>query len=217
MKDVMQSIEDPRTLLLAIRALTVGGVAVLPTDTVYGFHCLAGQRAAIDRVASIKGGDGPARTYILLSDSVAKLGRWAEMEQSHQDILEANCPGPISFLLPAKSDLDPYLCSNVDGTARVAFRIPDHPFLRSLLELLEEPLVSTSVNPSGQAPLEFAADIGNLYGDQVDLIASDSELEDRIRLEGAKASTLVDLTRTPPEILRQGSVTPDFSMVASPG
>jgi len=217
MSDVLISITEPRSVLSAIRALTVGHLAVLPTDTLYGIHGLASHPGMAAKIAALKDTDPESRGFILLSDGIGKIEKWAVLDDASRTFIRANCPGPISFLLPARPEAPAELSTEESGVRRLAFRIPDHPYLLNLLGLLDAPLISTSANPSGRPPLEYASEIIMLYGDKVDLVASDPELESRMRSEGPQPSTLVDLTKSPPAILREGKVKPVLSMVSSGG
>jgi len=217
MTDNLASMEDPRSTLSAIRSLTLGGMAVLPTDTLYGIHGLASFPGMSVKIAALKNCQPDSRGFILLTDAPEKMERWAMVDDRLRGFVQRNCPGSVSFLVVAQPDAPEELCTREGGLRRLAFRIPDHPYLLELLKLLDDPLISTSVNPTGEAPLEYAADIVKLYGDRVDLVVSDAALEERISREGAQPSTLVDLTRTPPVILREGKVRPILSMVSAQG
>ena len=217
MTDSQSSMEDPRSTLSAIRSLTLGGVAVLPTDTLYGIHGMASFPGMTRKIAALKNSEPDSRGFILLTDRPEKMESWAVIDDRVRGFIERNCPGPVSFLVVAQPDAPDDLCTREGDVRRLAFRIPDHPYLLGLLELLEEPLISTSVNLTGEAPLEYAADIVKLYGDKVNLVVSDPELEARISKDGAQASTLVDLTQTPPVILREGKIRPILTMVSAQG
>src|SRR5262249_43534192 len=82
-----------------------------------------------------------------------------------------------------------------------AFRVPAHDELRRLLERLGEPLVSTSVNRSGEPPLRSAIEIERVFGADLDGILAESEREAAM----TAASTLADATVWPPRLLRQGT------------
>ncbi|MDP6418208.1 MAG: L-threonylcarbamoyladenylate synthase [Candidatus Krumholzibacteria bacterium] len=217
MSDVLSKVEDPRTALAAIRTLTVGGIAALPTDTLYGFHGLASWPGMASRICVLKGCDEDSRGFILLSDSAEMMARWAKVDDRVLAFVKQNCPGPVSFLLEALPEAPDELCTEEAGIRRLAFRIPDNSYLLHLLSLIDDFLISTSVNPSGEPPLETAAEIVMLYADKVDLVASDSSLEKRIAKEGPQASTLVDLTVDPPRILREGQVRPKLDLEPTRG
>jgi len=82
----------------------------------------------------------------------------------------------------------------------VALRVPADPRLRSLLERLDRPLYSTSVNRSGQPALWRVADILGEFEAAVDLVVDAGDLPGRL------PSTIVDVSRRPFRILRQGAL-----------
>ncbi|MCB1163979.1 MAG: L-threonylcarbamoyladenylate synthase [Candidatus Krumholzibacteriia bacterium] len=205
MKDHSISVHERRALLEATRALVMGHVAVLPTDTLYGLHGLATSPGIVDKIARLKGYESPGRPFILLAPDTACIERYAELDAEQRGHVDANRDRPITFIfkaLPATPRA--WTSLGEDDAPRVAFRLPETPFLKELLGCLEAPLLSTSVNRAGEPPLESAEEIVKLFGDNVDLVVADSELELRVAEEGALPSTLVDLTCRPPKVLREG-------------
>ena len=218
MKDVVIGIQDSKALLTAIRTLTVGKLACLPTDTLYGIHGLATFPGMSRKLAMLKGETGAARPFILLAHEVRQVEHWALLDDYDRQFLAKYCPGPVSVILKAAVQAPPeWVSTDGQGQRRIAFRIPDVPFLSDLLQVLAAPLFSTSANLSGQAPLESASEIARLFGDKVDLIVSDPELERRIAAEGAAPSALVDLTCRPPKVLREGRLPFVLTMQAPMG
>jgi L-threonylcarbamoyladenylate synthase len=205
MKEHSISVHDARACLEAVRTLSVGRVAVLPTDTLYGLHGLATTPGMVERIARLKGYRGGERAFILLAPSLCCVARYARLEAAERGVLERHLGQPISFILRALPDAPPeWTTTGEDGQPRVAFRLPDTPFLRELLGYLEAPLLSSSANLGGEPPLANAAEIVKLFGDNVGLVVFDPDLEARVAAEGALPSTLVDLTCRPPKVLREG-------------
>lgn len=205
MKEHSISVRETRACLEAVRTLSVGRVAVLPTDTLYGLHGLATTPGMVERIAQLKGYAGGERAFILLAPSLACVERFAWLSPAERSVLERHQGQPISFILRALP-LAPreWTTRGEDGEPRVAFRLPDTPFLRELLGYLEAPLLSTSANLAGEPPLANAAEIVKLFGDNVGLVVFDPDLEARVAAEGALPSTLVDLSCQPPKVLREG-------------
>jgi L-threonylcarbamoyladenylate synthase len=205
MKDHSISVQDQRANLEAIRALSTGHVAVLPTDTLYGLHGLATSPGMVEAIAGIKGYGEGERAFILLAPDTRCVERYAELDDEQRNLLEAYRDKSITFIFKALPTAPREWTSvGEDGEHRVAFRLAGTPFLRELLGCLDAPLLSTSVNLAGMTALESAEEIVKLFGDNVDLVVADPELEARIAREGALPSTLVDLTCRPPKVLREG-------------
>ncbi len=199
--------DDPRAALESIRSLAVGHLACLPTDTLYGIHGLATFPGMIDKLSEAKGYEAGERGFILLVKDASEIARWAEFDDFAASQVERYAGSPISFIFKALPDTpSDWTTTGEDGDARIAFRTPDTPFLQELLGYLDAPLLSTSANEPGEPPLASAAEIVKLFGDAVDIVISDPDLEARVAEEGIVPSTLVDLTCRPPQVLREGKV-----------
>jgi L-threonylcarbamoyladenylate synthase len=216
MKEHSISVRDARACLEAVRTLAVGRLAVLPTDTLYGLHGLATTPGMAARIARLKGYAGGDRAFILLAPSLSCVGRFARLDAGEGSVLERYHGQAISFILKAlPTTPQEWTSLGEDAEARVAFRLPDTPFLRELLGYLDAPLLSSSANLAGEPPLANAAEIVKLFGDNVGLVVSDPDLEARVAAEGALPSTLVDLTCRPPKVLREGR-TPFVQSMGAP-
>ena len=172
-----------------------GGIFIYPTDTIYGFGCNPFNDKALQTLNSIKG-RGEQKQYILLVDSVSTLLNYIDLDDDQIIAMLKNIwPNPISFILNLN-----YKTRNLLKYDAAAFRIPNNTFCLDLLSELKAPLVSTSVNFSNQQPLTDYLSINNKFGDRVDAIFFMNENEN------TGESTLVDLTKKPPKILREGKI-----------
>lgn len=192
---------SPRlTIEDAARILDSGGVLILDTDTLPGFHCCADQAEAVQRIARIKG-RSPEKPLLVLAADLAQAGQiLGSMTRRQRNYCRSCWPGPFSLILPAASGLAAEVTA---GSGTVAVRVPDQAGLMTLLQAVGRPLVSTSVNCEGQAPAAnldqaeagFAALVDGVYGCPVQVPDACSS---------PVASALIDLTVWPPRILRQG-------------
>lgn len=172
-----------------------GGIFIYPTDTIYGFGCNPFNDTALQTLNSIKG-RGEQKQYILLVDSVSTLLNYINLNDDEIIAMLKNIwPNPISFIFNLN-----YKTRNLLQYDVAAFRIPKNTFCLDLLSELKAPLVSTSVNFSNQQPLTDFSSIKNEFADKVNAIFFINE-KDNIG-----ASTLVDLTKKPPKILREGEI-----------
>mgnify|MGYP006277510275 CR=1 FL=1 len=165
---------------------------VFPTDTIYGVGCDAFQSGAIDRIYRLKDrrSDQPLSVHL---QSIQELGRYAEIGDDQWARIERLLPGPYTVILAASSGAPPR-CVSADG--KIGLRVPEGSAYRAVSEAAGCPLVGTSVNRSGEPPLNDIDVIREQFGDELDLIlASDTPLS------GA-GSTVVDLTVEPPVALR---------------
>jgi L-threonylcarbamoyladenylate synthase len=185
-------IEDSRTLELARETLASGGVVVLPTDTLFGFSAKLSAEEAITRISAIKHASTDRR-YIVLASSIEMVDRCVQSYGcSTREALAARWPAPLSVILPSGPSLPAWVGPTV------AVRVPALEALRSLIEQVGEPIVSTSVNRSGQDPLLDVHDIRREFSTEVDLIVIGE-------VPGGVSSTLVDLCGKAPRVVRDGA------------
>lgn len=182
----------------AARLLEAGGVLLIATDTLPGFHCRADRPAAIERIAELKG--RPAgKPLLVLAGSLEQVQAVAEApEPGRRRLLERCWPGPFSVILLARRDVPDGVTA---GRGTVAVRIPAVRRLRELVLAAGCPLVSTSVNrAAGEPALDLDAAVAR-FGDVVDgwfHPAGAGSAGD------SAPSALVDATVDPPVQLRDG-------------
>ncbi len=179
-----------------VEILSSGGIAVLPTDTIYGLHCVASDQAAVKRIIGIKHrGDRPG--LILLASDISMVDRIvSEYPDDYRSWLGGIWPAPFTAILPARKGIGPVLAPE----GKVAVRIPDHPQLRRVIGLLGEPIASTSVNRSGEAPLTRIKEIRKSFGG-LDIYLS------RQGRGFSSPSTIMDCSQVPPVLVREGRCT----------
>jgi L-threonylcarbamoyladenylate synthase len=163
-----------------------GGVALLPTDTIYGLHALASDEGAIARIKTLKG-RGEDKPFVIIASSIDQLRG-----------LGATVPHALGIVWPA-----PLTAVLACGETTIAARVPDLGWLRALLERTG-PLVSTSANRSGEAPITTPEMLAR------DLQQGLDALLDQGLREG-KPSMIVDFTGDTPRVVREGD--PVFSQI----
>jgi L-threonylcarbamoyladenylate synthase len=178
--------------------LRAHGVIAYPTETVYGFGGLLTQ-PALERVAQLKSraGDKP---FLLLVSQPAQLAG-LEWNEAAQLLAQEFWPGPLTLALRATSGEFPAQIVSAEQT--VAVRETPHPGLRTLLDVLGEPITSTSANLPRQPPASS--------GDQAARVLAELGADDVLLLDGgplpaAEPSTLVDCSRDPVRVLREGAI-----------
>jgi len=172
--------------------LLAGGVALLPTDTIYGLHALADDARGVEKVAALKGRDGD-KPFVVLgasADQLRSLGVLITPEV--RAVVDELWPGPLTAILPLEK---PVAASR--GSLSLAVRIPDLPWLRLLLERTG-PLLSTSANRSGEVPITTPPALAHDLHRALDLVVDGGVLD-------AKPSTIVDFSGTP-RVLREGEL-----------
>ena len=187
-----------------VDTLRHGGVAILPTETVYGLAARADDKNAIDRIYQIKGRDFD-KPLALCVDNLDVANSFGVMSGLAAELAENFWPGPLSLVVKARAKkLDPRLYGrNGHGRKTISMRCPQADWLRSLKDI---PLALTSANVSGQpAPLNVK-DASDYIGDEVDIIYDGPPCQIGV------SSTILAIEGRRAMILRQGSLqAEDFS------
>ena len=149
------------TLADAAAAIRAGGIVAYPTEGVWGLGCDPANQEAVERLLALKGRD-VAKGLILLAAEEDQLAPWIEpFNTAMANHVRGTWPGPITWIVPARSDCPRWLTG---GRPTIAVRITAHPPARALCVAAGTALVSTSANPSGQAPLAGPADLRKTFG-----------------------------------------------------
>jgi len=173
-----------------------GGVIVYPTDTVYGLGADALKPEAVLKIFKIKGRPLDQPLPVAVS-GLEMAERLAFVEDGSRKLMEAFWPGALTVVLEKK----PIVPSMVVGRGvNVGLRMPNHIVPLMIIHMSGTPLISTSANKHGRpSPLE-ALEAVRQIGGEVDLVL------DCGRARG-QPSTIIDLTKTPPLMIRSGPVT----------
>ena len=181
----------------AVRLLCEGGVAAIPTDTLYGLACDAFNSGAIERVFAIKERPEGMALPVLLSE-VEQLSMVAlEVPEASLKLAGAYWPGPLTLIVQRAGVLPARLTA---GQTTVAVRVPDHPVPRELARRLGRPITGTSANISGSANPQSLEELRRQVGDRVDCVVTTGPTP------AGTASTIVDLTGDGPRLIREGAI-----------
>jgi L-threonylcarbamoyladenylate synthase len=187
----------------AVAALAAGEVVGLPTETVYGLAADAANRAAVLKIYRIKGrpADHPLIVHVL-DDAQAR--RWGQWNQAAQRLADAFWPGPLTIVLHRLEEAAPWACA---GHRTIALRCPSHPVAREvmakLLPLGVTGIAAPSANRFGRVSPTSAAHVRADLGDEVPIVLEGGDAD--IGIE----STIVDLSRGRPFLLRPGHIGAD--------
>lgn len=182
---------------LAARTLREGGLVAFPTETVYGLGADAENQAAVARLFAVKGRPTSHPLIVHLA-SADDLERWAARVPDHARTLAAACwPGPLTLLLE-KSPRVP--AATTGGLSSVGLRIPAHPLALELLEQFGGGIAAPSANRFGRVSPTRAEHVLNDLGNDIDALLDGGECEVGVE------STILDLTREVPVLLRPGGV-----------
>ncbi len=191
------NIEDQfeESIAVASKLFLNGSVFIYPTDTIYGFGGNPFNEEVIKKISHIKG-KGNWRRYIFLISDIEILKNYVEIKsEKYLDFLLEIWPNPVSVILNLNRHYQDIL-----GMQTAAFRIPNHRFCLKLLSDLRMPLISTSVNRTGNEPMNDPSMIIQEFGSEVDAIFYSSQKS------FFEASTLIDLSDEEPKLLREGKM-----------
>ena len=189
--------ENPQVRLLnqAASILQQGGVIVYPTDSCFALGCLPGNKSAFERILAIRRLD-QKHNFTLLCSSMTTVGALAKTDNTAFRLIKRLTPGPYTFLLPASHQVPRYIQHPKKKT--IGLRIPAHETLLALLELVAEPILSTSlILPDNESPETDAEAISSKLGQEVDLVIDAGPC-------GMELTTVIDLTSESVEVVRQG-------------
>ena len=193
--------ENPQARLLkqAVNLLHNGGVLAVPTDSSYALVCHLDDKAAVDKLRTIRGVDEKHHLALLCRD-LSELALYARVDNRQFRLLKSATPGPYTFILEATKEV-PRRVSH-PSRKTIGLRVPDHPVLQALLALHNAPLLASTLIPKGERePLNEAPDIRERYEHQlagvVDAGACTTE-----------PTTVVDLCGDEPVLMRRGQGDP---------
>ncbi len=190
-----------RYIRQAVECLRAGGVIVYPTDSCYALGCHIGDKAALERIRSIRETDRHHH-FTLVCRDLADVGKYALVENWQYRLLRTHTPGPYTFLLKASRETPRRLKHERRGT--IGLRVPDHPVSQMLLTELGEPVMSsTLLLPGEDLPRTDAKEIYELLDTKVDLVLDGGNC-------GLVPTSVIDLSGGHPEVMRvgRGDVTP---------
>jgi len=188
---------DHHTISKAAASIKKGGLVVFPTSSFYGLGTGAFNAGAVDSVFRVKRRD-PQNPLLILVASPADIAPLVRSTpKTAIRLMEVFWPGGLTLVFNAADSLP----SNLTGyTGKIGIRLAAHPVASALVTAVGGPITGTSANLSGKGGCTAVADIDRGIKDQVDLVL------DAGKLTGGKGSTVVDVTVSPPKILREGAI-----------
>jgi L-threonylcarbamoyladenylate synthase len=188
---------EPVSIGDAARCLAGGGVVVFPTRCLYGLAVDALNPNAVEKIFRIKG-RSPQKPILILVAGMPALERVvyppgpASLKLAHYF-----WPGRVTIIFKALPALPANLSA---GTGHIGVRLPSHPVARAFVSAAKGPITGTSANLAGRPGCSTISSLDPALVDQVDMVL------DAGPLKGGAGSTVVDAQQTPPQVLREGTV-----------
>ncbi len=183
----------------AARLIAKGEVVVCPTDTGYALAANGLDPRAVAKVFSLKGRAYSNPIHVAVN-SIEAAERYAHLNQAARHLAHHFLPGALTIVLPKKEIIPPLL---VAGGDTIGIRVPDNRVILELAMMTDLPLTATSANASGQPTPYSAEEVVALLGEAAERVAL---ILDQGPLALRELSTIVDLTVSPPQLIRQGAI-----------
>lgn len=189
---------DPETIRRAAELLRAGELVAMPTETVYGLGADALNPDAVAKIFAAKGRPVDHPLIVHLPDA-EQLPRWASrIPREALALARAFWPGPLTLILKRDAGVPDVVTGGQDT---VGLRVPDHPVALALLRAFDSGVAAPSANRFGRISPTTAAHVVEELGDAVAMVLDGGPCEVGIE------STILDLSRSAPEILRPGALT----------
>lgn len=188
---------EQKNIEKAADLLKDGQVVAFPTETVYGLGAVATNTQAVSKIFQAKGrpGDNPLIVHI---ENISEIENIAYFDDRVPALAEAFWPGPLTIVLPKKDSIPPSVTANLDT---VAIRMPANAIALSLIKAVGAPIAAPSANTSSKPSPTKAKHVFDDLNEKIPLILDGGSVD--IGLE----STVLDLTKDTPRILRPGKIT----------
>jgi tRNA threonylcarbamoyl adenosine modification protein (Sua5/YciO/YrdC/YwlC family) len=186
---------QPRSVASIVQIIRSGGLIAYPTDSSYAFGCHLGDKRAIDRIHRIRRTD-KKHNFTLVCRDLSEISVYAQVENWSYRLIKSLTPGAYTFILPATRELPKRLQNSKRRT--IGIRVPDHPLVQAMLEVLGEPIMSSTLSlPGDIMPLTDPVEIEERIGHQIDVIIDAGAT-------GIEPTSVIDLTGGSAEVLRKG-------------
>ena len=188
----------PEDTAAAAAILRRGGLVGIPTETVYGLGADGLNSEAVAHIFEAKGRpqDNPLILHIPSADHLERY--CTDIPDRAYALAEAYWPGPLTMILRRRPLVPDVVTAGLDT---VGMRCPAHPVCRAILRVAQVPVAAPSGNTSGRPSPTTAAHMLEDMDGKIDAVVDGGPCAVGVE------STIVDLTETPPRLLRPGGIT----------
>lgn len=191
---------DPEVIAEAAAAIRAGDVVAIPTETVYGLAANATNAAAVEKIFAAKGRPAWNPLIVHIADAEALDDVARDIPPLARTLAAHFWPGPLTLVLPRRSVVPDIVTG---GRDTVGVRMPSHPVAREIIRAAGVPVAAPSANRFMEVSPTTAAHVVSGLEGRIALVIDAGPTEVGIE------STVVDLTTSPPVLLRPGAVTRD--------
>ena len=176
---------DPLAVEKSINILKKGGVIVYPTDTLYGFGVDANNNYAIERINKLKNRHSPMS---VIACSIEQAMSWTNIKEKDIEIAKKILNSSSTLILDAKKNIVSNKILGKNNTT-LGVRIPKHKYCYDISKEYDKPITTTSVNRSGEQPLNDPKSISKIFGEGIDLLIDDGKIK---KSTGSKIYELIE-------------------------
>ena len=164
---------DPLAIEKSINILKKGGVIVYPTDTLYGFGVDANNNYAIERINKLKNRQSPMSVIACRFEQAMS---WTNIKEKDIEIAKKILNSSSTLILDAKKNIVSNKVLGKNNTT-LGVRIPKHKYCYGISKEYNKPITTTSVNRSGEQPLNDPKSISKIFGASIDLLIDDGKIK----------------------------------------
>ncbi|NKF22662.1 L-threonylcarbamoyladenylate synthase [Solimonas marina] len=188
---------NPQKRLLAqvVERIRSGAVVAYPTDSCYALGCHLDDKAAADRLRRIRDFDRHHQ-FTLVCRDLSEIATYARVDNQQFRLLKQLTPGPYTFILEATKTLPKRIAHEKRKT--IGIRVPEHVVAQALLETIDEPLISCTLQfPGEDEPVNDPGDWREQLDRSVDIVIDGGPC-------GTVPTTVLDLSGGSIEVVREG-------------
>ena len=186
---------QPHRVSMVARIIKSSGLIAYPTDSSYAFGCHIGDKKAIDRIRQIRR-MGKNHNFTLVCADLSEISVYARIDNWAYRLIKSLTPGPYTFILLATREV-PRMLQNPKRRT-IGLRVPDHPLVQAMLNVLQEPIMSSTLTlPGDEMPLTDPLDIEERIGHQIEAIIDCGPT-------GLEPTSVLDLSSGEVNVLRVG-------------
>jgi L-threonylcarbamoyladenylate synthase len=175
-------------------ALLKEEIVCFPTETVMGVAIIAENEQTYNKLVDLK--NRPANKVFPFCVLKKQIENYCEVNELQKKIIDKFLPGPLTVILKRKEGV-PNFIGNEEGT--IAVRVSENEFVNTVLEKIKKPIFLTSANLSGEEVCKDSLEAKNIFKDKVKVYVEGKPF-------GGVATTIVDLTKEKPILIRQGVI-----------
>ena len=164
---------DPLAVEKSINILKKGGVIVYPTDTLYGFGVDAKNSYALERINKLKNRQSPMSVIACRFEQAMS---WTNIKEKDIEIAKKILNSSSTLILDAKKNIVSNKILGKNNTT-LGVRIPKHKYCYDISKKYNNPITTTSVNRSGEQPLNDPKLISKIFGESIDLLIDDGKIK----------------------------------------